>query len=89
MMKCKTEQPHHLFALDSFNTLKEILGRIGRVNAFCHIAQVLTLFGQQFPSFCMRFQVCKDKLHSLRMVIASSNLSVEGSLNERGWTAGS
>ena len=88
MMKRKTEQPHHLFALDCFNILKEILGRIGRVNAFCHIAQVLALFGQEFPSFCMRFQVCKNKLHSIRMVVASGDLSVEGSLNERGWTSG-
>src|SRR4051812_22571842 len=84
MMKCKTEQPHHLFALGSFNILKEILGRIGRVNAFCHIAQVLALFGQGFPSFGMRFQVCKNKLHGLGVVVTSGNLSVEGSLNERG-----
>ena len=89
MMKCKTEQPHHLSALHSFNIFKEILGRIGRVNAFCHIAQVLTPFGQGLPSFCVRFQVCKNKLHSLRMVVASSDLSVEGSLNERRWTSGS
>src|ERR1700733_8423596 len=88
MMKCKAKQPHHLFVLYSFNILKKIPGRIRRVNAFCHIAQVLALFCQGLPSFCMRFQVCKDKLHSLRMVVASSDLSVEGSLNERRWTSG-